>query len=38
MMVISDRYEMLAQSQRDLTAEQAAEKLRSLPSVHYKQQ
>jgi len=30
-------YEMLAQSQRDLTAEQAAEKLRTLPSVHYKQ-
>ncbi|XP_067013496.1 galactose-1-phosphate uridylyltransferase isoform X2 [Anabrus simplex] len=29
-------YEMLAQSQRDLTAEQAAEKLRSLPDVHYK--
>jgi len=31
-------YEMLAQSQRDLTAEQAAEKLRTLPSVHYKEQ
>lgn len=30
-------YEMLAQSQRDLTAEQAAEKLRNLPDVHYKQ-
>ncbi|XP_048734221.1 galactose-1-phosphate uridylyltransferase-like [Ostrea edulis] len=29
-------YEMLAQSQRDLTAEQAAEKLNSLPDVHYK--
>nr|XP_022330188.1 galactose-1-phosphate uridylyltransferase-like isoform X1 [Crassostrea virginica] len=29
-------YEMLAQSQRDLTAEQAAEKLLSLPDVHYK--
>lgn len=31
-------YEMLAQSQRDLTAEQAAEKLKSLPDVHYKSQ
>ena len=29
-------YEMLANSQRDLTAEQAAEKLRNLPEVHYK--
>jgi len=29
-------YEMLAQGQRDLTAEQAAAKLRSLPDVHYK--
>jgi len=29
-------YEMLAQSQRDLTAEQAAEKLRNLPEIHYK--
>lgn len=29
-------YEMLAQSQRDLTAEQAALKLRNLPDVHYK--
>lgn len=29
-------YEMLAQSQRDLTAEQAAEKLRNLSEVHYK--
>ncbi|XP_023242408.1 galactose-1-phosphate uridylyltransferase-like isoform X3 [Centruroides sculpturatus] len=29
-------YEMLAQPQRDLTAEQAAEKLRSLSEVHYK--
>jgi len=27
---------MLAQSQRDLTAEQAAEKLRNLPDIHYK--
>jgi UDPglucose--hexose-1-phosphate uridylyltransferase len=30
-------YEMLAEPQRDLTAEQAAERLRSLPAVHYKQ-
>jgi hypothetical protein len=30
------RYEMLAQSQRDLTQEQAAEKLRNLPDIHYK--
>ncbi|KAA0190017.1 hypothetical protein HAZT_HAZT001703 [Hyalella azteca] len=30
-------YELLAQAQRDLTAEQAAQKLRDLPSVHYKQ-
>jgi len=29
-------YEMLAESQRDITAEQAATRLRSLPSVHYK--
>lgn len=29
-------YEMLAESQRDLTPEQAADKLRSLPSGHYK--
>ncbi|XP_063604026.1 galactose-1-phosphate uridylyltransferase-like isoform X3 [Penaeus indicus] len=29
-------YEMLAQAQRDLTAEQAADKLRVLPEVHYK--
>ena len=29
-------YEMLAQSQRDLTAEQAAKRLRDLPDVHYK--
>jgi UDPglucose--hexose-1-phosphate uridylyltransferase len=28
-------YEMLAESQRDLTAEQAAERLRSLSEVHY---
>ncbi|XP_041361353.1 galactose-1-phosphate uridylyltransferase-like [Gigantopelta aegis] len=30
-------YEMLAQAQRDLTAEQAAEKLRALPDVHFKE-
>ncbi|XP_055009627.1 galactose-1-phosphate uridylyltransferase isoform X2 [Boleophthalmus pectinirostris] len=29
-------YEMLALEQRDLTPEQAAEKLRNLPDVHYK--
>ncbi|XP_011314428.1 probable galactose-1-phosphate uridylyltransferase [Fopius arisanus] len=29
-------YELLAQSQRDLTAEQAAEKLRNLPDAHYR--
>ncbi|XP_014224015.1 probable galactose-1-phosphate uridylyltransferase [Trichogramma pretiosum] len=29
-------YELLAQAQRDLTPEQAAEKLRVLPMVHYK--
>ena len=29
-------YEMLANPQRDLTAEQAAEKLRNLPDIHYK--
>ena len=29
-------YELLAQSQRDLTPEQAAEKLRSLSDLHYK--
>jgi UDPglucose--hexose-1-phosphate uridylyltransferase len=28
--------EMLAEAQRDLTAEQAAERLRALPEVHYK--
>ncbi|XP_049846697.1 probable galactose-1-phosphate uridylyltransferase [Schistocerca gregaria] len=31
-------YEMLAQCQRDLTPEQAAERLRNLSEVHYKQQ
>lgn len=30
-------YEMLANPQRDLTAEQAADKLRNLPDMHYKQ-
>lgn len=29
-------YEMLAEPQRDITAEQAAERLRSMPEVHYK--
>jgi len=29
-------YEMLAEAQRDLTAEQAAARLRALPEVHYK--
>ena len=29
-------YEMLAQPQRDLTAEQAANNLRNLPDIHYK--
>lgn len=29
-------YEMLAQAQRDLTPEQAAERLRALPMVHYR--
>jgi UDPglucose--hexose-1-phosphate uridylyltransferase len=29
-------YEMLAEAQRDLTAEQAAQKLCSLPDKHYK--
>jgi galactose-1-phosphate uridylyltransferase len=28
---------MLAQSQRDLTQEQAAEQLRNLPDIHYKE-
>ncbi|GAB6018781.1 hypothetical protein CHUAL_000446 [Chamberlinius hualienensis] len=30
-------YEMFAQPQRDLTAEQAATRLKSLPNIHYKQ-
>jgi UDPglucose--hexose-1-phosphate uridylyltransferase len=29
-------YEMLGEAQRDLTAEQAAARLRELPAVHYK--
>lgn len=29
-------YEMMAESQRDITAEQAAQRLRELPDVHYK--
>ncbi len=29
-------FEMLAQVQRDITAEQAAAKLRALPELHYK--
>lgn len=29
-------YEMMAEAQRDLTAEQAAQRLRELPDVHYK--
>jgi len=29
-------YEMLGEAQRDLTAEQAAERLRDLPEIHYK--
>ncbi|MDO3383709.1 UDP-glucose--hexose-1-phosphate uridylyltransferase [Gilvimarinus algae] len=29
-------YEMMAEAQRDITPEQAAERLRSLPSLHYK--
>ncbi len=31
-------YEMLAETQRDLTAEQAAERLRALSDIHYKEQ
>jgi UDPglucose--hexose-1-phosphate uridylyltransferase len=30
-------YEMLAESQRDLTPEQAAQRLRDLPEIHFKQ-
>ena len=29
-------YEMLAMPQRDITAEQAAEKIRNLSDIHYK--
>jgi UDPglucose--hexose-1-phosphate uridylyltransferase len=29
-------YEMLCEAQRDLTPEEAAERLRSLPDLHYK--
>lgn len=31
-------YEMMAESQRDITAEQSAERLRNLSEVHYKEQ
>lgn len=31
-------YEMLAEAQRDLTAEQAAQRLRDLPAQHYRNQ
>lgn len=31
-------YEMMAEAQRDLTAEQAAQRLRDLPNTHYKEQ
>ncbi len=30
-------YEMMAEAQRDLTAEQAAERLRNLSDIHYKE-
>lgn len=30
-------YELMAEAQRDLTAEQAAQQLKSLPTIHYKQ-
>lgn len=30
-------YEMLAEAQRDLTPEQAAERLKALPAIHYKE-
>jgi UDPglucose--hexose-1-phosphate uridylyltransferase len=30
-------FEMLAEAQRDLTAEQAAEQLREQPEIHYKE-
>lgn len=31
-------YEMMAEAQRDLTPEQAADRLKALPTVHYKEQ
>ena len=31
-------YEMMAETQRDLTAEQAAQRLRDLSDIHYKEQ
>jgi UDPglucose--hexose-1-phosphate uridylyltransferase len=31
-------YEMMAEAQRDLTAEQAAQRLRDLSDIHYKEQ
>jgi len=31
-------YEMLAETQRDLTPEQAAERLRAVSDIHYKEQ
>ncbi|MBP2198976.1 galactose-1-phosphate uridylyltransferase [Pantoea cypripedii] len=30
-------YEMLAEAQRDLTAEQAAERLRAVSGIHYRE-
>lgn len=34
-MICADRYEVMAEPQRDLTAEQAAQRLRACSSVHY---
>jgi len=31
-------YEMMAEAQRDLTAEQAAERLPNVSDIHYKEQ
>ena len=31
-------YEMLAETQRDLTAEQAAERLRSVSAIHFREE
>ncbi|MCK9208098.1 MAG: galactose-1-phosphate uridylyltransferase, partial [Salinivirgaceae bacterium] len=31
-------YEMMANAQRDITAEQSAQRLRELPIIHYKKQ